>query len=88
MRACSEQNEDELALATVDLVNRELGHPAAMALPTQDPTHVTAWLEQAGHGHGNQEKRGWTLAGVTRAGPSPGGSARPSADDGSAGVSQ
>ena len=43
-----EQNEDDLALATVDPVNRELGHffPAAMAPPTQDPTHVTAWLEQ------------------------------------------
>ena len=43
-----ERSEDELALATVDPVNRELGHffPAAMVPPTQDPTHVTAWLEQ------------------------------------------
>ena len=43
-----ERNDDELALATVDPVNRELGHyfPAAMAPPTQDPTQVTAWLEQ------------------------------------------
>ena len=43
-----ERSDDELALATVDPVNRELGHyfPAAMAPPTQDPTQVTAWLEQ------------------------------------------
>ena len=43
-----ERSEDELALATVDPVNRELGHyfPAAMAPPTQDPAQVTAWLEQ------------------------------------------
>ena len=43
-----EQGEDELALATVDPVNRELGHffPAAMVPPTQDPAQVTAWLEQ------------------------------------------
>ena len=43
-----ERNDDDLALATVDPVNRELGHyfPAAMAPPTQDPTQVTAWLEQ------------------------------------------
>lgn len=43
-----ERNEDDLALATVDPVNRELGHyfPAAMAPPTQDPAQVTAWLEQ------------------------------------------
>ena len=42
------QNDDDLALATVDPVNRELGHyfPAAMAPPTQDPAQVTAWLEQ------------------------------------------
>jgi hypothetical protein len=42
-----ERSDDELALATVDPVNRELGHyfPAAMAPPTQDPTQVTAWLE-------------------------------------------
>ena len=43
-----ERGEDELALATVDPVNRELGHyfPAAMVPPTQDPAQVTAWLEQ------------------------------------------
>ena len=43
-----ERSDDELALATVDPVNRELGHyfPAAMAPPTQDPAQVTAWLEQ------------------------------------------
>ena len=42
------QDDDDLALATVDPVNRELGHyfPAAMAPPTQDPAQVTAWLEQ------------------------------------------
>ena len=43
-----DRNDDDLALATVDPVNRELGHyfPAAMAPPTQDPAQVTAWLEQ------------------------------------------
>ncbi len=43
-----ERDEDDLALATVDPVNRELGHyfPAAMAPPTQDPAQVTVWLEQ------------------------------------------
>lgn len=43
-----ERSDDDLALATVDPVNRELGHyfPAAMAPPTQDPAQVTAWLEQ------------------------------------------
>src|ERR1700760_1159352 len=43
-----ERGEDDLALATVDPVNRELGHyfPAAMAPPTQDPAQVAAWLEQ------------------------------------------
>ena len=42
------QNDDDLALATVDPVNRELSHyfPSAMAPPTQDPAQVTAWLEQ------------------------------------------
>ena len=42
------QNDADLALATVDPVNRELGHyfPAAMAPSTQDPAQVTAWLEQ------------------------------------------
>jgi hypothetical protein len=43
-----ERNDDDLALATVDPVNRELGHyfPAAMAPHTQDPAQVTVWLEQ------------------------------------------
>jgi len=43
-----EGDDDDLALATVDPVNRELGHyfPAAMAPPTQDPAQVTVWLEQ------------------------------------------
>jgi hypothetical protein len=43
-----ERNDDDLALATVDPVNRELGHyfPGAMAPPTQDPAQVTVWLEQ------------------------------------------
>jgi hypothetical protein len=43
-----ERSDDDLALATVDPVNRELGHyfPAAMAPPTQDPAQVTVWLEQ------------------------------------------
>ena len=39
---------DQLALATVDPVNRELGHyfQAAMAPKTQDPAQITAWLEK------------------------------------------
>jgi hypothetical protein len=43
-----ERNDDDLALATVDPVNRELGHyfPSAMAPPTQEPTQVAAWIEQ------------------------------------------
>jgi hypothetical protein len=43
-----ERNDDDLALATVDPVNRELGHyfPAAMAPPTQEPAQVTEWLER------------------------------------------
>ena len=81
-----ERSDDELALATVDPVNRELGHyfPAAMAPPTQDPTQVTAWLEQLlAMVMETEEKR---RPGLRRrryhSCALAGGSSRPSADDG------
>ena len=81
-----ERNDDELALATVDPVNRELGHyfPAAMAPPTQDPAQVTAWLEQL-LAMIMETRKSVALdfgGGDTTLGPAPDGSARPSADDG------
>ena len=47
-RALERDDGDQLALATVDPVNRELGHyfQAAMAPKTQDPAQITAWLEK------------------------------------------
>jgi hypothetical protein len=46
--ALERDDGDQLALATVDPVNRELGQyfQAAMAPKTQDPVQITAWLEK------------------------------------------
>ena len=47
-RSTARDDEQELALATVDPLNRELAHyfPATMAPNTQDPVQITAWLEK------------------------------------------
>jgi hypothetical protein len=43
-----ERDDGDLALATVDPVNRELGYyfPNTLSPKTQDPAEVTAWLER------------------------------------------
>ena len=47
-RALERSEDDQLVLATVDPVNRELGYyfPETMSPQTQEPTQITAWLEQ------------------------------------------